>query len=144
MARALQFGIELVAEPCLLVDKRKVLVLGDNCQVAKKQISETAGRMALASDDLPMAVRYLLQLIEGAEPGGAVELRVPPFGAVQCIGGLDHRRGTPPNVVELSPSDFISLCKGEVGWDELIEQGSLRASGVLASELRNLFPLAGV
>ena len=115
-----------------------------NYQVAKKQISETAGRMALASDDLPTAVRYLLQLIESAEPGGAVELRVPPYGAVQCIGGLDHRRGTPPNVVELSPSDFISLCKGEVGWDELIEQGSLRASGVLASELRNLFPLAGV
>ena len=100
--------------------------------------------MALASDDLPMAVRYLLQLIESAEPGGAVELRVPPYGAVQCIGGLDHRRGTPPNVVELSPSDFVSLCKGEVGWDELIAQGSLRASGVLASELRNLFPLPRV
>jgi hypothetical protein len=112
--------------------------------VAKKQISVEAGRLALSQNDQPMAVRYLLQLIEASAPGGAVELRVPPFGAIQCIGGLDHRRGTPPNVVELLPEEFIALCKGEISWDALNEQGSLRASGVLAGELRNLFPLAGV
>lgn len=144
MTRALQHPTHQAFEHSHIGENPAALVLGDNYPVAKKQISVEAGRLALSQDDQPMAVRYLLQLIEASAPGGAVELRVPPFGAIQCIGGLDHRRGTPPNVVEISPSDFISLCQGEISWDALVEQGSLRASGVLAGELRNLFPLAGV
>jgi len=113
---------------------------GDNWRMGKKQISKQVGELALASGDQPTAVRYLLQQIGTEAPGGAVELRVPPFGAVQCIGGLDHRRGTPPNVVELSPDNFLALVFGRVGWDELVRSGQLVASGVLADELRNLFP----
>lgn len=144
MTRALQYQAHQAFEHPHFGENPAASVLGDNYLVAKKQISVEAGRLALSQNDQPMAVRYLLQLIEASAPGGAVELRVPPFGAIQCIGGLDHRRGTPPNVVEISPSDFISLCQGEISWDVLTEQGSLRASGVLAGELRNLFPLAGV
>lgn len=116
----------------------------DNWRMAKRQISQTMGRAAIAAGDQPTAVRYLLQLIEAASPGGAVELRVPPFGAIQCIGGMDHRRGTPPNVVELSPDSFLSLALGKASWDELMASGELRASGVMATEVRNLFPVAGV
>lgn len=144
MTRALQHPTHQAFEHSHIGENPADSVLGDNYPVAKKQISVEAGRLALSQDDQPMAVRYLLQLIEASAPGGAVELRVPPFGAIQCIGGLDHRRGTPPNVVEISPFDFISLCQGEISWDALEKQGSLRASGVLAGELRNLFPLAGV
>jgi hypothetical protein len=116
----------------------------DNWRMAKRQISKTAGVAAIAAGDKATSVRYLLQLIETASPGGAVELRVPPFGAIQCIGGLDHRRGTPPNVVELSPENFLALALGDASWEELTQSGELLASGVMANELRNLFPLAGV
>jgi hypothetical protein len=112
--------------------------------MSKKQISKIDGESAISAGDQPTAVRYLLQLIESASPGGAVELRVPPFGAIQCIGGLDHRRGTPPNVVELSPDNFLALSSGETSWDELVQSGDLLVSGVLAEQLRNLFPLAAV
>jgi hypothetical protein len=112
--------------------------------MAKRQISKTDGESAIAAGDQPTAVRYLLQLIESAAPGGAVELRVPPFGAIQCIGGLEHRRGTPPNVVELSPESFVALALGKMSWEQLVESGELLASGVMASDLRNLFPLAEV
>lgn len=112
--------------------------------MAKRQISKSDGEAAIAAGNQPTAVRYLLQQIESNSPGGAVELRVPPFGAIQCIGGQDHRRGTPPNVVELSPENFLSLALGESTWDQLVQAGELLASGVMATELRNLFPIAGV
>jgi hypothetical protein len=112
--------------------------------MAKRQISKTDGESAIAAGDQPTAVRYLLQLVESAAPGGAVELRVPPFGAIQCIGGLDHRRGTPPNVVELSPDNFLALTSGKTSWDELVQSGHLLVSGVLAEQLRNLFPITEV
>jgi hypothetical protein len=114
--------------------------------MAKKRISDDLGLAAL--QDLEhqeaMAVRYLLQLLEVSHPGGTIELRVPPYGAVQLVGGLNHRRGTPPNVVELNPKDFLALAQGESSWDELSAAGKLIASGSRAGELRNLFPLPGV
>lgn len=112
--------------------------------MAKKRISKAEGAAALGSGDKPTAIRFLLQEIESMAPGGSVELRVPPYGAVQCIGGLDHRRGTPPNVVELDSESFLALALGRANWDELVESGKLIASGVLVQELRNLFPIAGV
>lgn len=118
----------------------------DNWQVAKKRIPDSDGQAYLSN--LPqseaMAVRYLLQVLEERHPGGTVELRVPPFGAVQLVGGLNHRRGTPPNVVEIAPTNFLSLALGGIGWDELLASGKLLASGARADELRNLFPIDGV
>ena len=112
----------------------------------KKRISDDEGQKFLA--DLPlstaMAVRYLLQLLEEREPGGTIELRVPPFGAVQLIGGLSHRRGTPPNVVELDPENFLELALGRSTWDALTLEGRLLVSGSRAEELRKLFPISEV
>lgn len=88
-----------------------------------------------------MAVRYLLQRIEDQHPGHSVELRIPPFGAIQCIAGLNHRRGTPPNVVEIAPENFIRICLGELSWQQAEAQGLLLVSGVLAKELIEIFPL---
>ena len=114
--------------------------------MAKKRISDSDGREFLANlpDSEAMAVRYLLQLLEEQHPGGTIELRVPPFGAVQLVGGMNHRRGTPPNVVELSTQDFLDLALGQLSWDELELSGRLIASGSRSAELRNLFPLDAV
>lgn len=114
--------------------------------MAKKRIADDLGLAAL--QDLEhqeaMAVRYLLQQLEEANPGGTIELRVPPFGAVQLVGGLNHRRGTPPNVVEINPENFLALALGQVSWESLVEAGKLLASGSRATELRNLFPVPEV
>ena len=111
--------------------------------MGKKLISEADGKAALADleTQMPTAVRYLLQQISVAYPGGTVELRVPPFGAVQCLEGLNHRRGTPPNVVEMAPEVFLSLCNGESSWQSELEDGRVLASGALADEAARLFPV---
>ena len=88
-----------------------------------------------------MAVRYLLQIIEDQHSGHSVELRVPPFGAIQCVAGLNHRRGTPPNVVEMSPETFLALCLGELDWEGARASGKVIASGTLTKELGDVFPL---
>ena len=62
--------------------------------------------------DLATAVRYLLQLLVEKAPGNSVEVRVPPFGAVQVVEGPRHTRGTPPNVVETDAATWIALATG--------------------------------
>jgi hypothetical protein len=109
--------------------------------MARKQIPASVGLAAIQDRDLPTATRFLLQEIEKRYPGGAVELRVPPFGAIQCIEGMNHRRGTPPNVVELDPESFLALALGGVSWEGLSVTGKLRASGALSAELASVFPL---
>lgn len=78
------------------------------------------------------AVRYLLGLLAAQAPGRAVEVRVPPYGAVQCVAGPRHTRGTPPNVVETDPVTWIRLATGRMTWAEAIDAGSVHASGVRA------------
>ena len=114
--------------------------------MAAKRISDEVGLAALRdlATQQVTAVRYLLQVLEKAHPGGTIELRVPPYGAVQLVGGLNHRRGTPPNVVEINAEDFLGLALGKVSWQSLVETGKLLASGSRAAELRNLFPLPEV
>jgi hypothetical protein len=112
----------------------------DNWRMAKKQIPSAEGLAAIENHNLPTATRYLLQEIEKRFPGGTVELRVPPYGAIQCIAGMDHRRGTPPNVVELEPELFIDLCLGNVKWQEGVRTGA-SVSGAKANEVASIFPL---
>lgn len=112
----------------------------DNWQMVKKQIPSAEGLAAIENRNLPTATRYLLQEIEKRFPGGTVELRVPPYGAIQCIAGLDHRRGTPPNVVELEPELFIDLCLGSAKWQEGSRAGA-SVSGAMANEVASIFPL---
>ena len=88
-----------------------------------------------------LAVRYALEEIAQTNPGNSVELRIPPFGATQCIAGPDHRRGTPANVVEMKPESFMALVAGELTWKELYAGGLISASGNRAELVSELFPL---
>jgi hypothetical protein len=75
------------------------------------------------------AVRYSLGLLEQRVPGRTVEVRVPPFAAVQCVPGPRHTRGTPPNVVETDPMTWLDLAAGRLDWATAVEAGRVRASG---------------
>ena len=75
------------------------------------------------------AVRYLLQLLAERAPGNTVEVRVPPFGAVQCIEGPRHTRGTPPNVVETDAATWLDLASGRASWTDAVSAGRVHASG---------------
>ena len=82
--------------------------------------------------DLGMAVRYLLQLLAERAPGNTLEVRVPPFGAVQCVPGPRHTRGTPPNVVEMDAATWLALARGTETWDDVVAAGRVQASGTRA------------
>ena len=88
-------------------------------------------------------VKEILDLIKNISPGQSVELRVPPYGAIQCIAGGNHRRGTPPNTVEMSGQTLIRLINGPLLWSSLCESGEVMASGVV-SDLSNVFAQAAV
>jgi hypothetical protein len=90
--------------------------------------------------ELRAAVRYLLGLLAARAPGRAVEVRVPPYAAVQCVSGPRHTRGTPPNVVETDPVTWISLAAGRLTWAEATGGGRVAASGVRA-DLSAFLPL---
>lgn len=115
----------------------------------KPRISATAGddavRRALANQEqrpvVAMAVRYLLQVLADGAPGNSVEVRVPPFGAVQCIEGPGHTRGTPPNVVETDALTWLEIAAGAVDWSTAVGEGRIAASGSRA-DLSEYLPLA--
>ncbi|HET6297175.1 MAG TPA: sterol carrier family protein [Kribbella sp.] len=90
--------------------------------------------------DLKLLVKELLKLLVAKAPGHAVEVRVPPYGAVQCIEGPRHTRGTPGAVVELPPEIWIDLALGRLGWAEARATGKVRASGE-RTDLSPLLPL---
>lgn len=92
-------------------------------------------RQALAA-----ATRLLADALAERAPGGSVEVRVPPFAVVQCIGGPQHTRGTPPNVVETDPLTWIRLATGRTGWADELEAARISASGERA-DLTGLLPL---
>lgn len=89
---------------------------------------------------LATAVRYLLEELGDRAPGRSVEVRVPPFGAVQCIEGPAHTRGTPPNVVETDAATWLALATGAVAWADAVGSGALRVSGQRA-DLSEHLPL---
>jgi uncharacterized protein (TIGR03083 family) len=76
-----------------------------------------------------LAVRALLAVLAEAAPGRSVEVRVPPYAAVQCIAGPRHSRGTPGNVVETDPTTWLRLACGRVSWVDAVESGHVDASG---------------
>ena len=92
---------------------------------------------------ITVTVKEILDLIKGISPGKSVELRVPPYGAIQCVAGGNHRRGTPPNTVEMSGQTLIRLINEPALWITLCESGEVRASGLL-SDLSNVFAQAAV
>jgi hypothetical protein len=96
----------------------------------------TVPRLQLAA-----AVRWTLEELAERNPGHSTEVRVPPFGAVQCIAGPRHTRGTPPNVVETDAATWLALVTGELAWPDAAASGRVRASGSRA-DLSALLPLA--
>ena len=83
-------------------------------------------------------VKEILDLIKNISPGKSVELRVPPYGAIQCVAGSNHRRGTPSNTVEMSGQTLVRLINEPALWITFCESGEVRASGLL-SDLSNVF-----
>ena len=78
------------------------------------------------------AVRSTLRTLEQTAPGHTVEVRVPPFAAVQCIEGPRHTRGTPPNVVETDPRTWLELATGRLDFAAAVADGRVSASGTRA------------
>lgn len=87
------------------------------------------------------AVRAVLARLQAIAPGRAVELRVPPYAAVQIVEGPTHTRGIPGAVVEMDAESLLGLADGSLEWSELVRTGRVRASGE-RSDLRQYFPLA--
>ena len=83
-------------------------------------------------------VKEVLAHISALAPGHAVELRIPPYSAIQCVEGPKHSRGTPPNVVEMSADVLFALADGSTSWSDAIYNGSVIASGE-RSDLSTLF-----
>ncbi|MEV4201516.1 sterol carrier family protein [Micromonospora globbae] len=78
------------------------------------------------------AVRTLLAALAERAPGRSVEVRVPPYGAIQCLPGPRHTRGTPPNVVEMDPETWLRVATGRLEWADAVTEGRVQVSGVRA------------
>lgn len=90
------------------------------------------------------AVRLTARTLAALAPGGSVEVRVPPFVAVQCVAGPRHTRGTPPNVVEADPLTWLRLACGLLGFDQAAADGLISLSGFRAAEIAPWFPLVNL
>lgn len=116
--------------------------------MAKRRISQSDGMAALQAvlagsserQQIATAVRFLLEELAERAPGNSLEVRVPPFGATQCVAGPRHTRGTPPNVVECDPATWIELATGALSWEEALASARISASGTRAN-LEGLVPL---
>jgi hypothetical protein len=91
-------------------------------------------------DDLRAAVKASLARLQQVAPGRAVEVRVPPYAAVQAVPGHTHRRGTPAAVVETDAQTWLALADGSLPWAEAVRDGRVRASGE-RSDLSMYLPL---
>ena len=88
--------------------------------------------------ELKGRIKEILKVVQKVAPGNSVELRIPPYAAIQCVSGSVHRRGTPPNVVEMSGHTLIELVGNPTYWDEFCSKGLISTSGTKAN-LKELF-----
>jgi uncharacterized protein (TIGR03083 family) len=91
---------------------------------------------------LKLVTKEIALLLAAKHPGRSVEVRIPPYAAVQCVTGPRHTRGTPPNVVETDAVTFLRLAAGRESWATAVGDGRVRASGE-RSDLSELLPLLG-
>jgi|SRR6478609_1243263 len=94
--------------------------------------------------ELGEAVRLTARTLAAIAPGASVEVRVPPFVAVQCISGPEHRRGNPPNVVEADPRTWLLLATGLLNVADAVATGAVQVSGSRASEIGQWLPLVAI
>ena len=92
--------------------------------------------------EIKSQVKKILKVVEELAPGRSVELRIPPYAAIQCVEGGNHRRGTPANVVEMSGETLINLAQDPRKWEVFCKQGLISASGT-SSDLSQLFKEVG-
>jgi hypothetical protein len=95
-------------------------------------------------DTLATAVRLTARTLAALAPGASVEVRVPPFVAVQCVAGPRHTRGTPPNVVETDPRTWLLVATGLVGFSQAQASGVLTISGARAGDIEHWLPVVPV
>jgi Bacterial SCP ortholog len=105
----------------------------------RDETSPAPDRGALAT-----AVRLTARTLAAVAPGASVEVRIPPFAAVQCVTGPRHTRGTPPNVVETDPRTWLLLATGLLEMGEATSCGALKLSGSRAGEIGHWLPLIAV
>lgn len=91
-------------------------------------------------EDLRLLTKHFLAVLEERAPGKSVEVRVPPYAAVQVVPGVRHTRGTPPAVVETDAETWVALAVGRLSWAEAEASGAIRASGERA-DLTAYLPL---
>lgn len=104
------------------------LRVGDPAEVSAA-LTRVSGGDPPDRADLRLLVKHFLAVLETRAPGHSVEVRVPPYAAVQCIPGVRHTRGTPPAVVETDALTWIRVATGELTWTEAIGSGRVAASG---------------
>jgi hypothetical protein len=85
-------------------------------------------------------VKSTLALLTAKAPGRAIEVRVPPYAAVQCGEGPTHTRGTPPNTIEMDADTWLALASGKLRWVDAMNSGAVLASGIRA-DLNEYLPL---
>jgi hypothetical protein len=100
-----------------------------------------SGTLVADREQLRNLVRVTLLYFGQQHPGRSVEVRVPPYSAVQAIEGIRHTRGTPPNVIEMDGPTWLALAAGRLRWTEAVDAGSVRASGTRA-DLADHLPMA--
>jgi hypothetical protein len=108
-------------------------------------VSVALGRLRAGSSekaDLKLLTKHFMAVLEERAPGHSVEVRVPPYAAVQVVPGVRHTRGTPPAVVETDAATFLALATGELSWAEAYAAGRVSASGERA-DLTPYLPLHG-
>lgn len=122
--------------------KTRIVEVVVHCDDLSRSLPERAP-IPLRRAALSSCTRSLTAILAAQQPGRSLEVRVPPFAAVQCgIGdpGPTHTRGTPPNVVETDPLTFLRLATGRLSWAEARESGQVSASG-LRADLSAALPL---
>lgn len=107
---------------------------------ARVVLTQLAAGSDVPRDEQRAAVKDSLAELVKRSPGRSVEVRIPPFAAVQVVEGATHRRGTPPAVVETDPQTWLALALGEISWEQAVASGRLRASGA-RSDISALIPL---
>lgn len=99
---------------------------------------------APARTEIAEAVRLTARTIAALAPGASVEVRVPPFVAVQCIAGPTHTRGNPPNVVETDPRTWLLVAAGLLAFDDAVAARAVQLSGSRAPEVANWLPVVAL
>ncbi|MGW1173379.1 sterol carrier family protein [Kitasatospora sp. NPDC002543] len=144
--------------PAVTEPERRIAVLGGRSMALTDYLVTRLVEAVVHADDLAAALgqdafphdrqalaavtRMLADVLADRAPGGAVELRVPPYAVVQAVPGPKHTRGTPPNVVETDPLTWIRLATGRADWAAAVEAAEVSASGE-RSDLRAYLPVFG-